>query len=78
MRRWRTFGPGVVTTLTWCGLRGGISVAMALSLPAGKERHVILTITYMLVVFSILAQGLTIQRVVTRALGTAANDRTGA
>ncbi|MGC1442938.1 MAG: sodium:proton antiporter [Burkholderiaceae bacterium] len=51
---------GAGTVLTWGGLRGGISVALALSLPAGPEREVILTLTYCVVVFSILCQGLTI------------------
>jgi len=50
--------------LTWGGLRGGISVALALSVPAGPERDVILTLTYCVVVSSILVQGLTIGRVV--------------
>jgi CPA1 family monovalent cation:H+ antiporter len=50
--------------LTWGGLRGGISVALALSLPAGAERDVILSLTYCVVVSSILVQGLTIGRVV--------------
>ena len=46
------------------GLRGGISVALALSLPSGSERELVLAMTYVLVVFSILVQGLTIKRVV--------------
>ena len=64
MRRFRTFSPNVVKILTWGGLRGGISVALALSLPPGKYREVILAITYMIVVFSIIVQGLTIGRLV--------------
>lgn len=48
--------------LTWGGLRGGISVAMALSLPPSSFRDVVITMTYIVVVFSILVQGLTIGR----------------
>jgi CPA1 family monovalent cation:H+ antiporter len=55
---------GAGTVLTWGGLRGGISVALALSLPFGPERETLLALTYCVVVFSILAQGLTIGRVV--------------
>lgn len=50
--------------LTWGGLRGGISVALALSLPAGDERNTVLALTYCVVVFSILVQGLSIGAVV--------------
>ncbi|MFH1704141.1 MAG: sodium:proton antiporter [Nitrospirota bacterium] len=52
--------------MTWGGLRGGISVAMAISLPAGVERDIIITMTYIVVVFSILVQGLTMKYVVAR------------
>ena len=48
--------------ITWGGLRGGISVALALSIPAGPERSVVLSLTYCVVVFSILVQGLTVGR----------------
>ena len=51
---------------TWAGLRGGISVALALSLPPGPEREVILTMTYVVVIFSIAVQGLTLQPLASR------------
>ena len=50
--------------LVWGGLRGGLSIALALSLPEGYEKHIILLSTYCCVVFSILVQGLTIKRLV--------------
>ncbi|MDZ7749482.1 MAG: sodium:proton antiporter [Halofilum sp. (in: g-proteobacteria)] len=68
LRRFREFSPGVVRILTWGGLRGGISVALALSIPAGPARDIVLPATYCVVVFSLVAQGLTIGRVA-RALG---------
>jgi monovalent cation:H+ antiporter, CPA1 family len=54
--------------LTWGGLRGGLSIAMALSLPAAPNTATILTITYGIVVFSIVVQGLTLERVARRVL----------
>jgi len=60
MRRYREFSPMAISILTWGGLRGGISVALALSLPPGEVRNVLLTVTYIVVAFSIIVQGLTI------------------
>jgi Na+:H+ antiporter len=57
------YGGRVLTIMTWGGLRGGISVALALSLPIGSERDTIIAMTYIVVVFSILAQGLTVGKV---------------
>ncbi len=66
MSRFREFSPRVVIILTWGGLRGGISVALALSLPKGDERDLILTITYCIVIFSIMVQGLSIGKLVSK------------
>jgi len=57
---------GTIPVLAWGGLRGGISVAMALSLPASSHREMIVVITYVVVVFSIFVQGLTIGPVIRR------------
>jgi Na+:H+ antiporter len=67
LRRAFRLPAGAWKVLTWGGLRGGISVALALSLPTGPERDLLLALTYCVVVFSILGQGLTIGRVVRRA-----------
>jgi CPA1 family monovalent cation:H+ antiporter len=66
MRRFRSFSPNAVKIITWGGLRGGFSIALALSLPAGEVRGTLVAITYIVVVFSILVQGLTIGRLIKR------------
>ncbi|MCF6325008.1 MAG: sodium:proton antiporter [Gammaproteobacteria bacterium] len=62
LKPFRGFTPNVVMLLTWGGLRGGISVAMALSLAPGPQRELIVVVTYVVVIFSVLVQGLTLSR----------------
>jgi len=62
-----SYSPHAVKILTWGGLRGGISVALALSIPQGPWRDPLLTATYAVVIFSILVQGLTIGKVAAMA-----------
>jgi CPA1 family monovalent cation:H+ antiporter len=76
-RRGRQAAPGAVAIMTWAGLRGGISVAMALSIDKSfggnppVTHNVIVAITYAVVVFSIIVQGLTVGRLVRRKLRVA-------
>lgn len=69
LRLKKEYSPHVVKILVWGGLRGGISVALALSLPIGETRDIFLAMTYIIVVFSILVQGLTIAPMLRRLSG---------
>ncbi|TDN38738.1 sodium:proton antiporter [Hymenobacter sp. UV11] len=66
LRRFYPFDRHILRVLTWGGLRGGISVALALSLPESMPRDLLVGITYVVVIFSIIGQGLTIGPLVKR------------
>lgn len=69
LKPFRQFTRGALAVLFWGGLRGGISVALVLSLPNTEHKPLLLTATYAVVIFSIIVQGLSMQRVVTRFVG---------
>lgn len=66
LHRIQNLGPAAIPVLWWGGLRGGISIALALSIPKGKYQNLILASTYAVVFFSVLVQGLTIGRLARR------------
>ena len=67
LRRRYRFSPFTSRVMTWGGLRGGIAVALAFSVPAGPGRNTLLVLTYVVVVFSIVVQGLSMERLARRA-----------
>ena len=62
----RTFEPNTLPILTWGGLKGGISIALALSLTASMDRDLIVPVTYVVVLLSLGVQGLTIDKLIKR------------
>lgn len=74
LRRWLSFGPLGLPTLVWGGLRGGISVALALSLPKGPASTVVLAATYVVVLFSVIVQGGSIGRLISMLTAKHAAD----
>ncbi len=66
LRLRREIDPGTVRVLTWGGLKGGISVALAMKLPEFEGRNAVLTVPYGIVIFSLIVQGLTVGRLIRR------------
>jgi len=62
----RGLKPGLASVLTWAGVRGGLSLAMALSMPPSRQRDIIVAATYVVVVFSVVVQSLTLERLIVR------------
>ncbi|MEM9362984.1 MAG: sodium:proton antiporter [Bacteroidota bacterium] len=60
------FVPNTTLIMTWGGLRGAISIALALGLTESMERDLFLVVTYIIVIFSILVQGLTVEKLITK------------
>ncbi|AZB17647.1 sodium:proton antiporter [Chryseobacterium indologenes] len=60
----RVFGTKSLFIMTWGGLRGGISIALALSLPQNPYKDILVSITFVVVIFSILVQGITVEKVI--------------
>jgi len=63
-KRYKTYEKNFIKVVVWGGLRGGLAVALALYIPAGPYRDLILTMTYSVVIFSVIVQGLTIKGLV--------------
>ncbi len=73
LRPFTPFTKGALPVLVWGGLRGGISIALALSLPEGPNTDLILTITYVVVIFSVVVQGATMGMAARKFVGDVAD-----
>lgn len=72
---WRHQMPYTISVLTWGGLRGGLAVALALSIPRGDDRGFTLALTYSVVVFSIIIQGLSMKPLARKATSAAISEQ---
>src|SRR5690554_5453614 len=68
--RKNTFSQGSLITMVWGGIRGGVSIALVMSIPnsAGEIKEILLEVTYIVVLFSIVVQGLTVGKVAKKVL----------
>jgi len=71
-----SFNRGTVRMLVWGGLRGGVSIALVLSMANGDYKNVLLEITYFVVIFSIVVQGLTVGRLARKTMNAPENTFT--
>ncbi|WP_106475626.1 cation:proton antiporter [Phytohalomonas tamaricis] len=74
IKHWVDYRRGTTRVLTWGGLRGGISVALALGLPESEYRNAVVMVTYIIVLFSIVVQGLTIGKLVKSVAGSSSES----
>lgn len=73
---WLRFDKGAGVILTWAAVRGAISAALALSIPYGSERELILAATYAVILFSSIVQGLTLERIIRRTTNMPSDEAT--
>ncbi len=74
LRSRRSIDTGAIRVLTWGGLKGGVSVALAMKLPEFDGRAAVLTVTYLIVIFSVVVQGLTVGRLIRRVAAESAQS----
>ena len=69
-KRFRRYPSHITRVLIWGGLRGGLAIALALAIPQGAAKSTLLTMTYSVVIFSLLVQGLTVKPLLNKANST--------